>query len=139
MPWRVWRAIFQVYYRGVREDPEKLARMSEEEPEADRAVFAQPGVRQVLVETFREAFRQGTSGVARDGWLMTRPWGFELGKMEVPVHLWQGDADVVVTPAMARHVARKIPECQARFLRGEGYLIWITHWSDILDALTDSM
>ena len=135
MPWPLWRWIFGLYYGGVRRHPETLARMSDDEPEVDRAIFAEPGVRQMLTETFAEAFRQGTAGVARDGWLLSRPWGFPLEQVDVPVSLWQGEADVVVTPAMGRTMADRLPRCHATFLPGDGHLLFIKHWRAILRAL----
>lgn len=139
MPWFLWRLIFGMYYRGVRHHPEKLAQMSEEEPEADRAIFAESDVRQIFIENFAEAFRQGTDGAAWEGWLLARSWGFKLAKITVPVYLWQGEADVVVTPAMGRYMANQLPNCHARFLPGEGHLVFITHWQEILKALTSQM
>lgn len=84
MPWPLWRLVFAVYYRGVQSHPEKLARMSEDEPEADHIIFETSWLREILVETFAEAFRQGIGGVAREGWLLSRPWGFRLEEIEVP-------------------------------------------------------
>lgn len=135
MPWFLWRWVFKLYYGGVREHPEKLAQMSKEEPEADRAIFAESEVRRVFIENFAEAFRQGTVGAAWEGWLLSRPWGFRLERMAAPVHLWQGEADVVVTPAMGRYMACRIPNCRARFLPGEGHLILVMHWREILEEL----
>lgn len=136
MGWFWWRLIFRLYYSGVRRHPEKLARMSEEESRADHVAFARPGVREMFVRNFVEAFRQGTEGAARDGWLLSRPWGFGLEAVETPVFLWQGEEDVVVTPAMARHMAAKISGCRATFLPGEGHLLFFRYWRDILAVLT---
>jgi pimeloyl-ACP methyl ester carboxylesterase len=138
MPWALWRRLFGLYYGHVREHPERLARMVKGEPEADRRVIARPGVREMLTETFAEAFRQGTEGPAWDGWLLARPWGFELGEVAAPVYLWQGEADVVVTPAMGRHMSRGMPRCEARFLEGEGHLVWLGHWEEILKELSSA-
>jgi pimeloyl-ACP methyl ester carboxylesterase len=136
MPWFWWRLIFRLYYGGVRRRPERLARMSKEEPRADHAAFARPGVREMFIRNFAEAFRQSTEGAARDGWLLSRPWGFGLEEIETPVFLWQGEEDVVVTPAMARHMEAKIPGCRATFLPGEGHLLFLKYWRDILTVLT---
>ena len=138
MPWPLWRRVFALYYGDVPAHPEKLVDLDEEEASADQAVLVDSGVRPILLHTFAEAFRQGAAGPARDAWLLTRPWGFALEHVAVPVHLWQGEADVVVTPAMARHMARHLPQCQARFLPGEGHLLWVTHWEEILATVADA-
>jgi pimeloyl-ACP methyl ester carboxylesterase len=139
VPWTLWRRVFHLYYRHVQEHPEKLARMTKGEPDVDRRIFARPGVREMLMETFAEAFRQGTEGPAWEGWLLARPWGFELAQVAAAVALWQGEADVVVTPAMGRHMAREIPRCEARFLPGEGHLLWVGHWEEILAVLSSAL
>ena len=136
MPWPLWRLIFNLFYGGVRRHPEKLAQMSEEEPVADHIIFEQHGMQQILVETFAEAFRQGTVGAAWEGWLLAHPWGFDLAEIRPHTFLWQGEDDVVVTPAMGRHTAAAIPDCSATFLRGEGHLLFVPHWREILVALT---
>jgi pimeloyl-ACP methyl ester carboxylesterase len=135
VPWALWRRVFSVYYGSVREHPERLARSTKREPDVDRRLLAQPRVRRMLTETFAEAFRQGTEGPAREGWLLARPWGFELAHVATLVYLWHGEADVVVTAAMGRHMAREIPHCEARFLEGEGHLLWLAHWDEILGVV----
>lgn len=139
IPWELWRRIFELYYGSVSRHPEQLARVTEEEPDSDRAVFSRPGVRELFIETFRESFRQGTMGPARDGWLLSRSWGFPLRGIRVPAFLWQGEQDVVVTPAMGRYQASWIPGCQAVFYPGEGHLVFISHWAEILRTLTGNL
>ena len=136
MPWILWRIVFDMYYGRVQHHPEKLAQMQDEEPETDQVIFNKPGVRQTFINNFGEAFRQGTTGVARDGWILARPWEFSLEEIPTPVFLWQGEADVVVTPAMGRYMATLFPNCQAEFLPGEGHLLYITHWERIIKTLT---
>jgi len=136
--WDPWRLIFRLYFREFEEHPERLARMDPGEPEVDRRIFESPGVREILVETFREAFRQGTLGTAREGWLLARPWGFALEEDEVRSFLWQGEEDVIVTPAMGRFMAARLPNCVARFLPGEGHLLLFTRWREILEDLATS-
>ena len=136
LPWPLWRAIFWLYYREMRHHPERLAQMSPEEPAADHVIFEKPGVRSMMIATLAEAFRQGTAGAAREGWLLSRPWGFPLEAVTVPVFLWQGEDDVVVTPVMGHYMADHIPTCSAWFLAGEGHLLFLSHWAEILRTLT---
>ncbi len=135
LPWALWRAIFRLYYGKIAAHPEQLAQMGKDEPPADWEIFARPGVRELFMASFGEAFRQGTDGVAWEGWLLARPWGFPLEEITVPTHLWQGEADVVVTPAMGRYLAASIPHCTAHFLPGAGHLLLFTHWAEILSVM----
>jgi pimeloyl-ACP methyl ester carboxylesterase len=134
-PWFLWRLQFCLFYGSAQKHPEKLARVTDAEPKADKPIFEQPGVREIFIETFREAFRQGTNGAGWEGWLFCRPWGFRMEEITVPVYLWQGLDDNLVTPAMAHYMAEKIPNCQATFIPGEGHLLFIKYWEDILKTL----
>jgi len=51
-----------------------------------------------------EAFRQGHRGTALAVVLLGRPWGFDLQDVVVPVLLLRGEADMLVPPAMGRHM-----------------------------------
>jgi hypothetical protein len=115
MLWLLWRRTFAIYYRDVQRHPEKLARVSEAEPLADRQLFVQPAVREMYVALFSEAFLQGTDGAARDGWLLARPWGFDLSQMTVPVHLSvaRGSRRGYYAGHRVAHGERD-PQCQCR-------------------------
>ena len=87
---------------------------------ADAEIARRPEVRQVLGAVVAEAFRQGSRGAALDVVLLGRPWGFRLDAIRTPVFLWQGEADVLVPPAMARHLAAELPDCPRDVPAGRG-------------------
>jgi pimeloyl-ACP methyl ester carboxylesterase len=106
-------------------------------PAPDRAVLARTDVRTTVLRTFREGVRQGGRGLAEDLTVLATPWGFALEAVRARVLLWHGELDTTVPPAMGRHVAARIPGCQARFLPGEGHFsLPIEHMDEILRALT---
>ena len=118
--------------RQIRRQPDRLLdRMSAGLPEADRAVLARPEVRASLQEDIVEAFRRGSRGPALELALYVRPWGFPLEEIPIEVHLWHGEADASVPPAMGRYVARAIPNCRARFYPGEGHLLAVDRMEEI--------
>ncbi len=107
-----------LWRKGEQVIPEQIeARL----PEADRRVLAKTELREALIASAREALRQGPSGAATDGLLYARTWGFNLHEIRVPVHLWHGEQDVVVPPAMGRFLARTLPQCQAHFSANDGH------------------
>jgi pimeloyl-ACP methyl ester carboxylesterase len=85
-----------------------------------------------LAADLREGFRQGSNGPARDVVLLGRRWGFRLEDIKPQVYLWQGEADTLVPPAMGRHMAATIPNCQATFYPGEGHLLVVDHIAEII-------
>jgi len=106
-------------------------------PEVDRMALERPGGTQLLRESILEAVRCGTRGVATDYAILWRPWGFRLQDISIEVHLWHGESDKNVPPAMARYVASAIPSCQARFLPEEGHFSLAgNHIEEILTILT---
>ena len=60
-------------------------------------------------------------GLAHHVLLYARDWGFRLEDIEKEVHLWQGEEDVNVPPAMGRYQASRLPHCVAHFIPGEGH------------------
>ena len=63
-------------------------------------------------------------------------WGFDLGSIVTPVHLWHGDDDRVVHPSVARRVAGALPNVTLTVLPDAGHLSTLTeHAAEILDDL----
>ena len=105
-------------------------------PEADRAALAKPEFRAMALRVISEPFRQGSRGPAWELQLVVRPWGFRLDEITKEVHLWQGEADVMVPPSMGRYLARTLPRCDAKFFPGEGHnSMLFEHVDEILSAL----
>jgi pimeloyl-ACP methyl ester carboxylesterase len=121
--------------RQVRRDPNRVVdAVARAMSGADAETVRRPEVRRVLAEDIAEAFRHGHAGAALDVVLLGRPWGFELRDISTPVNLWQGESDVLVPPAMGRHMAAQLPDCRACYFPGEGHLLVIDHMAEIIEA-----
>lgn len=107
--------------------------------EPDRRLMACPEVREAVARDLREAYRQGGRGHADDAALaMTgHSWGFDLGAIEVPVYLWHGEADSLVSKAMAEHLAEALPRCEAHFIPDAGHLL--TEHDGVVDAFARAL
>ena len=89
-----------------------------------------PPDREVFSTSFAEQFHAGLEVALRDGvdgWVdddiaFTRPWGFALDDVRVPVHLWQGGQDLMVPPAHGRWLAERLPTCSPHLLPDDGHL-----------------
>ena len=88
---------------------------------ADRKALESGELRQALTDSSVEALKHGVRGVAADGLLYGRPWGFDLRRITVPVFLWHGEADIVVPATMGHYLADTIPNCQAQFYPDDGH------------------
>lgn len=101
---------------------------------ADQAVLGQPELRSLMIANSSELYRQGGRGMYDEALVLARPWGFNLADLRVPVHIWHGDRDDTVPPAMGDHLARHIPNARLRMFPGEGHHLLYTHWTEILSA-----
>jgi len=107
-------------------------------PEPDRAVLADPALRPLFAASYRESVRGGARGPAHDLMLYTRPWGFGLDEIPLPVHLWHGERDTVVPASIARAQQRALRDCRARFFPGEAHFSVVArHLRAMLDLLRD--
>ena len=104
--------------------------------DVDKALVERHEIRHYLAAGFAEAMRQGGAGSAHELVINHgRPWGFSLEDIKLGVHLWQGEEDPSVPPAMGRYLAQTIPNCKATFIPGAGHLWILDHVGKVLDAL----
>jgi pimeloyl-ACP methyl ester carboxylesterase len=104
-------------------------------PGIDRRALEQPGMREVFLAGYAEAFRRGSRGVAQDLRVLTRPWGFELGSIDIPASIHHGDADRTVPFRHARLLAEVIPGAQLHLYPGHGHFSILCAARQILAAL----
>jgi pimeloyl-ACP methyl ester carboxylesterase len=104
-------------------------------PEADAAIVRRPEVRALFELDAARSSRTTAMAAVQDLELLARDWGFELGRITIPVHLWQGDADRNVPPSHARLQHEAIPGSVLHELSGEGHLMGVDHIGEILETL----
>ncbi|MEP6814742.1 MAG: alpha/beta hydrolase [Marmoricola sp.] len=75
-----------------------------------------------LAANMKEALRTGVDGWLDDDLAFTRPWGFDLASIRVPVAIWQGSEDLMVPFGHGEWLASRIPGVTAHLLPGEGHL-----------------
>jgi pimeloyl-ACP methyl ester carboxylesterase len=131
-------AIARSMHRGFTQNPERtIDALARAMSPADAEIIQRPDVRKLLIADMTEAFRQGSRGAAWDIVLLGRPWGFSLREIAPEVHLWQGEADTLVPPAMGRYQASQIPHSHLTLLPGEGHLLIIDRMPDLIRAFRD--
>jgi pimeloyl-ACP methyl ester carboxylesterase len=80
-----------------------------------------------------EAFRQGGRGGAHEARIAYQEWGFALTSVRVPTHIWLGEEDIFVPPAMGRYLERTIPGVDFHWIPHGGHFA-VDRWDDILAA-----
>jgi pimeloyl-ACP methyl ester carboxylesterase len=110
-----------------------LLRPCDAESLRDAAAF------EAIFESQRRAWRASAEGVIADAQIYAEPWGFALEDVDVPVRLWHGKQDRAFSVHLAEELARRLPNCKARFVDGAGhYSLPIRHMREILEDLISS-
>jgi pimeloyl-ACP methyl ester carboxylesterase len=87
-------------------------------------------------ESQRHAWRASVKGLTTDAEIFAAPWGFRLEDVDVPVRLWHGTKDRAFSTRVAEYVAARLPNCEVRYVEGEGhYSLPIRHMREILADL----
>ncbi len=79
-----------------------------------------------IADEYATATRKGLA-VSFDGWIdddiaFVAPWGFDLSAINVPVHIWQGDQDLMVPHAHSYWLEKHIPTGVLNFIPGQGHV-----------------
>lgn len=101
----------------------------------DRRILAKSEVQCTQIASVVEAFRGGPQGTAVELGLFSRPWGFEVEEINIPVYLWHGEADAIVPASLGRFLADHIPGCQAKFIPQAGHLWIFEGYGEVLQVL----
>ena len=89
-----------------------------------------------LAACMRHSVDQGVVGW-RDDTLTytTRPWGFALGRIRVPVSVWHGTADGNLGSVHGVWLGEHVPGARLHLVEGEGHISLITRIDQVLDDL----
>ncbi len=125
---------------GWRGDPRRnpqrfFDRYTRHNPPADQVILQRPDVRAMFLASYAEATRQGIDAFAHEVELAAKPWGFPLQGIRVPVTLWHGELDNSTPVGMAQAMAAAIPNATLRIIPGEGHLVFLTGWHEIVHDL----
>ena len=102
----------------------------------DAASLRDDAAFEAIFESQRRAWRGSAQGVMIDAQIYAQPWGFAIEDVRVPVRLWHGIEDRAFAVRLAKEIANRFPNCEARFIQNEGhYSLPIRHMGKILEDL----
>jgi pimeloyl-ACP methyl ester carboxylesterase len=104
-------------------------------PPGDQRVFEDDGIRQMFQEDLLLGSRTHMQAIFLDAALFGREWGFALGDIRVPVHLFYGDSDSIVPVEHGEHLAKRMPHSVLRIRAEEGHLGGLGASEEIFDAI----
>ena len=102
--------------------------------EIDRKVYANLNIAQTIKADRNESYRQGGIGSWYDIMIPCN-WPIPLNEIKAKVYLWHGEDDISVPQAMAHYMAEKIPNCEAKFIKGAGHFWIFEHLPEMLEKL----
>ncbi|MDX6594113.1 MAG: hypothetical protein QOJ13_3309 [Gaiellales bacterium] len=81
---------------------------------------AAPEARALLGRALTEALAMPADGWVDDGLAFVAPWGFELNAVSMPVVVWAGAVDRLVSVGHARYIASQIPNAELHVIPHRG-------------------
>ena len=107
-------------------------------PEVDRASLADDADRETFVDSMTYGFASGWHGYFDDNVAMISPWGFDVANIDKRVHLFYGDADLMVPPTHGAWLTSNIPRVVAHHRPHEGHMSIVSeHFDELAEVLTD--
>ncbi len=108
-----------------------MERMKEQLCHADRKLFEDPAVVDLLRRDLRESMRQGPRGMAYDSSAGLIAWNFPPEEVRVPVELWQGSADTLVPDIHGERLCRRLRHCALHRMRHRGHFFAVREGAEI--------
>ena len=103
----------------------------------DRALLERPEFKAMFLDDLLNGSRKQISAPLADVLLFSRPWGFELADVTVPVHWWHGDADHIIPFDHGVHAVTRLPDAELHVLPGESHLGGLGAGEEILVTLLE--
>ncbi|MET1003711.1 MAG: alpha/beta hydrolase [Acidimicrobiia bacterium] len=104
-------------------------------PEGDRRIFADPAMKEMFLDDLLRGSRRQLHAPVYDLVLFTRPWGFSLRDLVVPIEFWHGDVDNIVPLAHGQRLAALVPGSELNIREGRSHLGGFDAAAEVLDAL----
>ena len=103
-------------------------------PEPDRLVLSGTNAQELVLASAVEGVRQGSTPLLEEISIYSKFWGFELSDLNVPISLFQGEADIDVPASMARYQAELIPNCELNLYPTDGHFSLLVNRIDEIIA-----
>lgn len=120
------------YVESIRKNTKHLC-------ESDREIIAVKENAEAILIQMEEAFKNGVAGAITEIGLFCNEWGFDPGKIQIPVELWHGTDDTLAPISAAKRLASKIPNCNENYAERKGHFLTDDEeiWKKILVSLKE--
>ncbi|QYJ05498.1 alpha/beta hydrolase [Nocardioides panacisoli] len=107
------------------------------QPRGDKELLAIPEFKAMFLDDLIGGTRRSAQAPLADLVLFSRPWGFDLADVAVPVRWWHGDADHIVPLHHGEHCIGRLPDATLSVLPGVSHLGGLSEARDVLKEITD--
>jgi pimeloyl-ACP methyl ester carboxylesterase len=105
------------------------------QPPGDKNLLSRPEFKAMFLDDLLNGSRFQTSAPINDLILFTRPWGFDLADVRVPVRWWHGDDDHIVPFRHGQHVVDRLPDATMSVIDGESHLGGLGIAHEVIETL----
>ena len=128
--------ILESRYSKLLENPDSaISQFKDEGNIADRALLQDFQINQFRLQNLRDASHLPTSFFAKELMTLSRPWGFNLSELTIPVIMWHGKLDDYFPIEHAEAIAGLIPNCQTHFSDDWAHFFLYEEWKKVLGTL----
>jgi pimeloyl-ACP methyl ester carboxylesterase len=94
-------------------------------------------IAEYLAASNRRASLQGAVGLLEDNLVETRPWGFDVTRITVPVSIWQGAHDLMVPFGHGAWLADHVAGARVHLFDDEGHVSLLSRLDEIYAELRE--
>ena len=129
-------ALMRVMVKDIRKNVyQHLEKLFADAPGQDREVLANPRLRANIATGLRASVRHNEHEIALEVLLAARDWQLDLTQISMPVHIWYGEKDPLISPLAAKKLATLLPNTLLTLIPDAGHYLLYTHWQDILHSI----
>jgi pimeloyl-ACP methyl ester carboxylesterase len=92
---------------------------------ADLAAVSEPDAAALAGWILRDGYANWGRAFAYERILARQPWGFDLGRVGQPVHLWHGEQDTVVPATVSSEFGERLRHSACTIWPDHGHLSWL--------------
>lgn len=132
------RTLIEFRYKKLLADPdETLARFKLHGNSADAELLNDPQIAHLRLQNLKEASRLPKRVFADVLVTLSRPWGFRISEIEVPVAMWHGRQDDFFSCEHTEAISGIIPDCDTVFGDHWGHFFLYQEWESVLAWMAD--
>lgn len=136
-PWAFYAPFALIGYAAKWMSPQGFAKFLQSSMSAaDQRLMADEQMARFFAEDMQEAFRQGVRGPADDAIILYRAWGFEVGEIEVAVHLFHGEQDRFAPYSHAVYLDERLAQSTLHVYPREGHLFLVRLFGEVFEQVS---